>query len=142
VCCTFWKCEPEKEAGVPGWKGLPRRSWEGSRGVNCISKAVAGEVTSGALGGMLCWMGWVFIVGMFPRRGWRSAKPNMLEAKAPWEKPVSLFEGFETWPKCRWALEPCWTAEISCIPRRCGGTTLSHAMFERAAVLIRVERAS
>ena len=82
---------------MPGWKGLPRRSWEGSKGVNCMSKAVTGDVISG-LGVLLCWMGWVLMLGTFPRRGWRSAKPEMFEAKAPWEKPVSLLEGLETWP--------------------------------------------
>ena len=40
-------------------------------------------------------MGCVLIEGMFPRRGCLSAKPEMLEVKAPWEKPVSLLEGFE-----------------------------------------------
>ena len=35
------------------------------------------------------------MVGMFPRRGCLSANPEMLEAKAPWEKPVSLLDGFE-----------------------------------------------
>jgi hypothetical protein len=39
---------------------------------------------------------WALNVGTFPRRGWRSAKPATFEAKAPWENPVSLLEGFDT----------------------------------------------
>ena len=41
-------------------------------------------------------MGCVLIEGMLPRRGCLSANPEMLEVKAPCEKPVSLLEGLET----------------------------------------------
>ena len=63
--------------------------------------AFAGVVMSWALaGGAACWLiCWVLMEGMFPRRGCLSANPEMLEVKAPWEKPVSLLDGLEACPK-------------------------------------------
>lgn len=63
-----------KAAGEPGWKGLPRRSWDGSNGVNCMSKAVPGVEASAPF----CPNGCVLIEGMFAARfGCLSPYPPM-----------------------------------------------------------------
>ena len=72
--------------------------------MNCMSNDVAGVVMSAPLAGAgCCTTVCVFMVGMFPRRGCLSAKPETLEVKAPWEKPVSLLDGLEAWPGKRLA---------------------------------------
>ena len=64
------------------------------------------------------------MIGRLPRRGCLSAKPDTLEVKAPWEKPVSVCEGLDACSKRPEApapgpLRPPWTPPVrSCIPRK------------------------
>lgn len=91
-----------------------------------MSKAVPGVVMSFPWAAWACWLwltAWVLRVGTLPRRGCRSANPATLEAKAPWEKPVSPNDGFEAWlwkRPAEVALEAAWPADPSrsCMPSK------------------------
>lgn len=57
-------CGEVNAEGVPGWNGLPSRSWEGRRGVKFISNAVPEFAMLSAVLAVAV----VLMAGMFTRR--------------------------------------------------------------------------